>query len=155
MRITRTSKYRWLPVRIDDFEKWQSGLLEESARRLGALLDPGGRVHRWGFVGSPAMFRGQRAWLRVSPFLEHEEREGMAGHRRGDGNPGSQQARAAPPDRVAHRRTAARAGQRRSPHACHRPARLPGAVLADGPRPFGGLVQRPAHVACGAARVSD
>ena len=47
MRITRTSRYRWLAVRIDDFEKWQSGLLEESARRLGALLDPGGHVHRW------------------------------------------------------------------------------------------------------------
>jgi hypothetical protein len=47
MRITRTSRYRWLPVRIDDFEKWQSGLLEESARQLGALLDPDGRVHRW------------------------------------------------------------------------------------------------------------
>ena len=59
MRITRTSRHRWLPVRIDDFEKWQSALLEESARRLGALLDPGGRVHRWGFVGSPVMFRGQ------------------------------------------------------------------------------------------------
>lgn len=72
MRITRTSRYRWLPVRIDDFEKWQSGLLEESARRLGAVPDPGGRVHRWGFVGSPVTFRGQRAWLRVSPFLEHE-----------------------------------------------------------------------------------
>src|SRR5215469_12173688 len=72
MHVTRTSRYRWLPVRIDDFEKWQSGLLEESARRLGALLDPGGRVHRWGFVGSPVMFRGQPAWLRVSPFLEHE-----------------------------------------------------------------------------------
>src|SRR5258708_13740646 len=72
MRITRTSRYRWLPVRIDDFEKWQSGLLEESARRLGAVLNPGGHVHRWGFVGSPVTFRGQRAWLRVSPFLEHE-----------------------------------------------------------------------------------
>jgi hypothetical protein len=72
MRITRTSRYRWLPVRIDDFEKWQSGLLEESARRLGARLDLGGRVHRWGFVGSPVMFRGQRVWLRVSPFLEPE-----------------------------------------------------------------------------------
>ena len=72
MRITRTSRYRWLPVRIDDFEKWQSGLLEESARRLDARLGPGGRVYRWGFVGSPVTFRGQRAWLRVSPFLEHE-----------------------------------------------------------------------------------
>ena len=28
MRITRTSRYRWLPMRIDDFEKWQSGLLK-------------------------------------------------------------------------------------------------------------------------------
>jgi hypothetical protein len=72
MRITRTSRYRWLPVRIDDFEKWQSGLLEQSARRLGTRLDLGGRVHRWGFVGSPVTFRGQRAWLRMSPFLEHE-----------------------------------------------------------------------------------
>lgn len=69
--MTRKSG-RWLPVRIDDFEKWQACLLEESARRLGAVLDPGGRVHRWGFVGSPVMFRGRRAWLRVSPFLEHE-----------------------------------------------------------------------------------
>jgi hypothetical protein len=63
---------RWLPVRIDDFEKWQTSLLIESARRVGAVLAPGGRVHRWGFVGSPVTFRGQRAWLRVSPFLEHE-----------------------------------------------------------------------------------
>ena len=72
MHVTRTSRYRWLPTRIDDFEKWQSGLLEESARQLDAVLDPGGQVHRWGFVGSPVVFRGQRAWLRVSPFLEHE-----------------------------------------------------------------------------------
>jgi hypothetical protein len=72
MRITRESGARWLPVRIGDFEKWQSGLLEESARLLGAVLDSSGRVHRWGFAGSPVMFRGQRAWLRVSPFLEHE-----------------------------------------------------------------------------------
>jgi hypothetical protein len=33
---------RWLPVRIDDVEKWQVSLLEESARRLGAVLAPGG-----------------------------------------------------------------------------------------------------------------
>jgi hypothetical protein len=72
MRMTRTSRYRWLPVQIDDFEKWQLCLLEESAQRLGAVLNPGGHVHRWGFVGSPVTFRGQRAWLRVSPFLEHE-----------------------------------------------------------------------------------
>jgi hypothetical protein len=42
MRMTRTSRYRWLPVQIDDFEKWQLGLLEESAQRLGAVLNPGG-----------------------------------------------------------------------------------------------------------------
>jgi hypothetical protein len=71
MHVTRKSG-RWLPVRIDDFEKWQASLLEESARRLGAALAPGGRVHRWGFAGSPVTFRGQLAWLRVSPFLEHE-----------------------------------------------------------------------------------
>ena len=72
MIIRNDSGARWLPVRIGDFEKWQAGLLEESARRVGAVLDPGGRVHRYGFVGSPVTFRGQRAWLRVSPFLEHE-----------------------------------------------------------------------------------
>jgi hypothetical protein len=71
MHMTRKSG-RWLPVRIDDFEKWQASLLEESARRLDAVLAPGGRVYRWGFAGSPVTFRGQRAWLRVSPFLEHE-----------------------------------------------------------------------------------
>src|SRR5580658_621278 len=72
MLVRRESGQRWLPVRIDDFEKWQASLLEESARRLGAVPAPCGRVHRWGFVGSPVTFRGQRAWLRVSPFLEHE-----------------------------------------------------------------------------------
>ena len=72
MLVRNESGARWLPVRVGDFEKWQATLLEESARRLGAVLDPGGRVHRYGFVGSPVMFRGQRAWLRVSPFLEHE-----------------------------------------------------------------------------------
>jgi hypothetical protein len=72
MIIRNESGVRWLPVRIGDFEKWQVSLLEESARRVGAILDPRGRVHRYGFVGSPVMFRGQRAWLRVSPFLEHE-----------------------------------------------------------------------------------
>ena len=71
MHVTRKSG-RWLPVRIDDFDKWQASLLEESARRLGAVLAPSGRVHRWGFVGSPVTFRGESAWLRVSPFLEHE-----------------------------------------------------------------------------------
>jgi hypothetical protein len=72
MIIRNESGVRWLPVRIGDFEKWQVSLLEESARRVGAVPDPGGRVHRYGFVGSPVTFRGQRAWLRVSPFLEHE-----------------------------------------------------------------------------------
>jgi len=72
MIIRNESGARWLPTRIADFEKWQVGLLEESARRLDAVLDPGGHVHRYGFVGSPVTFRGQRAWLRVSPFLEHE-----------------------------------------------------------------------------------
>ena len=71
MHVTRKSG-RWLPVRIDDFDKWQASLLEESARRLGVALAPGGRVHRWGFAGSPVTFRGQLALLRVSPFLEHE-----------------------------------------------------------------------------------
>jgi hypothetical protein len=63
---------RWLPVRIDDVQTWQAGLLEESAARLGAVLAAGRRVHRWGSVGSPVAFGGERAWLRVSPFLEHE-----------------------------------------------------------------------------------
>jgi hypothetical protein len=70
--IRLESGSRWLPVRIGDFEKWQTNLLEESARRVDAVLDLSGRIHRFGFVGSPVTFRGQRAWLRVSPFLEHE-----------------------------------------------------------------------------------
>ena len=37
MHVMRKSG-RWLPVRIDDFEEWQAGLLEESARRRGAVL---------------------------------------------------------------------------------------------------------------------
>lgn len=72
MIIRNESGARWLPTRIADFEKWQASLLEESARRLGAVPEPGGRVHRYAFVGSPVTFRGQRTWLRVSPFLEHE-----------------------------------------------------------------------------------
>jgi hypothetical protein len=72
MIIRNESGARWLPTRIADFEKWQASLLEESAGRLGAVLEPGGRVHRYAFAGSPVTFRGQRAWLRVSPFLEHE-----------------------------------------------------------------------------------
>ena len=72
MIIRNESGARWLPARIGDFERWQASLLEESARRLGAVLHPGGRVHRHGSAGSPVMFCGQRAWLRVSPFLAHE-----------------------------------------------------------------------------------
>lgn len=63
---------RWLPVRVDDFEKWQVNLLEESALRLGVVLESVGRVHRPYSVGSPIVFQGKRAWLRVSTFLEHE-----------------------------------------------------------------------------------
>src|SRR5690348_1808666 len=63
---------RWLPVRIADFGRWQASLLEESGRRLGAVMAPDGRVHRRCSVGAPASFRGERVWLRVSPFLEHE-----------------------------------------------------------------------------------
>ena len=69
--VARKSGARWLPLRIDDFDRWQADLLEEAAERLGCVLF-GDRVHRWGFVGSPVVFRGERAWLRVSPFLEHE-----------------------------------------------------------------------------------
>jgi hypothetical protein len=72
MIIRNESGARWLPTRIGDFGKWQVSLLEESARRLGAVPDPGSRVHRYGSIGSPVAFRSQRVWLRVSPFLEHE-----------------------------------------------------------------------------------
>ena len=61
MHVTRKAG-RWLPARIDDVEKWQAGLLEESALRLGAMLATSGRVYRWSFAGSPVQFRGQRAW---------------------------------------------------------------------------------------------
>jgi hypothetical protein len=63
---------RWLPVRVDDFEAWQTGLLKDSAIRLGAVLAEDGRVHRWTSIGSPVAHQGECAWLRVSPFLEHE-----------------------------------------------------------------------------------
>jgi hypothetical protein len=72
MLVRNESGARWLPVRINDFGKWQADLLEESAERVGGVLEVGGRVHRPGSVGSPVMFCGERAWLRVSPFLEHE-----------------------------------------------------------------------------------
>lgn len=62
---------RWLPVRIDDFEKWQVSLLEESAARLGGVLAAGGRVHRWGSVGSVAEETGnypaQHSQQRLTP----------------------------------------------------------------------------------------
>ena len=61
MIIRNESGTRWLPTRITDFGKWQASLLEESAKRLDAAVDPGGRVHRYGFTGSPVTFRGQRA----------------------------------------------------------------------------------------------
>lgn len=61
MIIRNESGARRLPLRVGDFERWQASLLEESARRLGAVLDPGGRVHRHGFAGSPVTFGGQRA----------------------------------------------------------------------------------------------
>jgi hypothetical protein len=70
--IVRKPGGRWLPVRIDDFEAWQTRLLEESAYRFGAVLSGADRVHRWGSVGAPVELCGQRAWLRVSPYLEHE-----------------------------------------------------------------------------------
>jgi hypothetical protein len=72
--MTGTSKPspRWLPVRVDDFEKWQVSLLEESAQRLGAVVETVGRVHRPYSVGSQVKFCGERAWLRVGTFLEHE-----------------------------------------------------------------------------------
>jgi hypothetical protein len=63
---------RWLPVRVDDFEAWQVSLLDESAQRLGAVVEAAGRVHRPYSVGSPIVFHGERVWLRVSTFLEHE-----------------------------------------------------------------------------------
>ena len=63
---------RWLPVPVTDFGKWQTLLLEEAARRTGVVLSGEGRAHRRHSVGSPVTFRGERAWLRVSPFLAHE-----------------------------------------------------------------------------------
>jgi hypothetical protein len=72
MTVRNETGARWLPLPVADFGKWQACLLEESADRLGAVLAPDGRVHRRCSVGSPAVFRGERAWLRVSPFLAHE-----------------------------------------------------------------------------------
>jgi hypothetical protein len=57
---------------VDDFDGWLKGLLAASAERLGAELAADGRVCRRYSAGSPVMFRGERAWLRVSPFLENE-----------------------------------------------------------------------------------
>jgi hypothetical protein len=70
--IIRKSGARWLPVRVDDFDGWLAGLLEQSATRLGADLAKSGRVYRRGAVGTPVTYQGERAWLRVSPFLENE-----------------------------------------------------------------------------------
>jgi len=70
--IIRKSGARWLPVRVDDFDGWLVGLLEQSATRLGADLADSGRVYRRGSTGAPVTYQGERAWLRVSPFLENE-----------------------------------------------------------------------------------
>jgi hypothetical protein len=70
--IVRKSGVRFLPVRIDDFNGWLNRLLEDSATRLGAILANGGRVYRWGSAGAPVTYQGERTWLRVRPFLEHE-----------------------------------------------------------------------------------
>ena len=155
MRMRRTSRYRWLPVRIDDFEKWQLGLLEESAQRLGAVLNPGGHVHRWGFVGSPVTFRGQRAWLRVSPFLEHEM-SGKAWRGTAEAAAIAEVSKPALLHRIEWH-TDGRRPSRSAPNSSRSsPTRPPpGTLPADGPGPSGGLVQRSARVACGAARVSD
>ncbi len=63
---------RWLPVPVPDFEKWQAGLLEEAARRLGVVLAPAGQVYGRYSAGSPVSFQGHPAWLRVSPYLASE-----------------------------------------------------------------------------------
>jgi hypothetical protein len=70
--IIRKSGARFLPVRIEDFNRWLARLLEDSATRLGAALADGDRVYRWGSAGAPVTYQGERAWLRVRPFLEHE-----------------------------------------------------------------------------------
>jgi hypothetical protein len=41
MIIRLESGSRWLAARVGDFEKWQAGLLEGSARRVGGVIDPG------------------------------------------------------------------------------------------------------------------
>jgi hypothetical protein len=70
--IVRKSGGRWLPIRIEDFSQWLSGLLEEAAHRLGAVVGDGECVYRWGSAGAPVSYHGEYAWLRVRPFLEHE-----------------------------------------------------------------------------------
>lgn len=70
MLVRPSSAVRWLPVPVEDWEAFQSGLLEESAKRLGAELASEGRVYRWTAVGSPATYDGEPVWLRVSPFVE-------------------------------------------------------------------------------------
>jgi hypothetical protein len=71
MRMTRTSRYRWLPVRIDDFEKWQLCLLEESAQRLGAVLNPGVHVHSYGGSGTWIPCPYCHAFIPCSPCPGH------------------------------------------------------------------------------------
>ena len=44
---------RWLPVADRRFREMAGGAAGRVRRRLGAVLATGGRVHRWGFVGSP------------------------------------------------------------------------------------------------------
>ena len=141
MHMMRKSR-RWLPVRIDDFEQWQAGLLEESARRLGAVLAPGGRVYRWGFVGAPVAFQGQRAWLRVSPFLEHEmSRKAWRGTVEAAGIPGVSR------PALLHRIEWHADGPEPVPVSAEvltlvtDPGRLEGSVPADAPGPAGGLVR--------------
>jgi hypothetical protein len=50
----------------------KASLLEESARLLGAVLEPAGRVHRPYSIGSPVVLHSERVWLRVRTFLERE-----------------------------------------------------------------------------------
>jgi|GEM_PF-3967823 len=57
MLLRRKPGESWLPLRIDNVETWQAGLLEQSAGWVGAVLAPAGRVHRFGFVGTPVTFR--------------------------------------------------------------------------------------------------
>jgi hypothetical protein len=57
---------------VADFKTWQAGLLDDAARRLGAVLASDGQVYRRYSAGSPVTFKGEPAWLRVSPYLAGE-----------------------------------------------------------------------------------